>query len=67
MGLSVEDWLFPAGVESSICCHPQAPVPISVQKKNRYITPSQLRAVIRWPGHPREGQLMCTISLSMRQ
>ena len=35
-------------------------------KKNHYIVLSQLRAD-KMPGTPREGQLMCTLFLSMRQ
>ena len=34
--------------------------------KKHYIFPSQLRAD-QMPGPPREGQLMCTLFLSMRQ
>ena len=35
------------------------------KKKNHYIFSSQLRAD-QMPGPPREGQLMCTLSLSIR-
>ena len=36
------------------------------EKKNQYTCPSQVRAD-QIPGSPQEGQLMCTLFLSMRQ